>query len=118
MLNSKQFKASELLAFNHLTQEEVSQEIGVHKNSITNWKKNPEFLEELEKALRQNLKLTAIGALRVIVGLLNSPNEQIRLSAAKDILDRAGFKPGEYIEVKTQRRLEDILAEIDYDLID
>jgi len=106
MLNSTQTKAIELLAFKGLTQAEVAQELNIHRNTITNWKKNDEFFAELEKANKQNLKIASVIALRVMIGLLSSESEEIRFKAAKDIMDRS-FQKKEGLKLEVVKRLED-----------
>lgn len=43
-------------------------------------------------------------AISVIVGIMNSETEKggIRLKAAQDLLDRAGYKPSDKIEIRTE----------------
>lgn len=109
MLNSNQNKAIELLAFKGLTQAEVAQELNIHRNTITNWKKDDEFFITLEKANKQNLKISSIIALRVMIGLLSSDNDDIRFKASKDILDRTYGKNDSISVNVSTRKLEDFL---------
>lgn len=55
----------------------------------------------MEKQLRQRFALDAEQARKIMFQLMNDPDtpEQVRLSAAKDFLDRAGYKPVEKQDV-------------------
>lgn len=70
--------------------------------------KNPkvvDYLDEQEKAidreLRQEFVFDALEARKVMNDIMNdeSAKDSDRITAAKDFLDRAGFKPQEKIEV-------------------
>lgn len=111
MLSSNQLKAIELLAYSFMTQEEVSQKLKIHRNTITNWKKNEEFSKALDREVRKSLNNTGVMALRVIVGLLNSQKEEMRFRAAKDILDRIGYKT--IVSTKMETKYEDVVMSID-----
>ena len=72
--------------------------------------KNPkvlEFLKEEEsklvEALRQDFVFDALEARKIMYDIMSNEyaKDSDRLSAAKDFLDRAGFKPQEKIKVST-----------------
>lgn len=107
MLSSNQIKAVELLAYNLMTQEAVAQKLRVHKNTISNWKKNNEFANALYLEGKKSMNNAGVIALRVMVGLLTSEKEEIRLRSAKDILDRIGYKV--LITPEVDKKLEDVL---------
>ena len=92
-MTSKQQKAIELLVsgdFN--TYEEIAEHVKVSRKTLYNWRREEKFTKELSKEI--NLKLTRIvpKALNKIERLIDSDNEHIALMAAKNILDRAGYK--------------------------
>lgn len=69
--------------------------------------KNPkvqEAIQELREArqadMRNRFVTEAENAMKVMLEIMNDPEEkgQTRYNAAKDILDRAGYKPGEKVE--------------------
>ena len=111
MLNSKQIQAIVLLTCEHKTQAQAAQMLQIHRNTITNWKKNEEFVTELENAIRQSIKFASVTALRIMAGLLCSPNERLRFQVAKDILDRAGYKSIGSLVTQEKLKLEDLLIE-------
>lgn len=98
MLKGKQKRCLELMIMGDYTQKEIAKEIGVAEQTIVNWKKKEEFAEEYNSALKKRINLHAAAAFKTETELLrNSDNDFIRLNAAKDILDRAGFKPADKV---------------------
>lgn len=99
MLNSKQRKCIELMVAGGQNQKQIAAEIHVAEATICNWKKNNEFIDEYTAALKNSIKDVAAKAFRVEEKLLSAKSEMVRLMAAKDILDRAGFKPDENVNL-------------------
>ena len=81
------------------TQKEISEILHVSEATICNWKKNDEFKSDYTSSLKNSMKDVAARAFRTEVSLLKARSETVRLMAAKDILDRAGFKPDENINL-------------------
>lgn len=76
--------------------------------AASNLLKNPKVQEalkklraELEQSIRDAFISDALVARRVLVKILNDPNASNRdkLVAARDVLDRAGFKPTDKTEI-------------------
>lgn len=116
MLKPKQKKCIELLVEGQMTQREIAQAINITEKTISVWKSEPEFSSELENATRLSIRSLATRAKNTMASLLNSDSDNVRFQAAKDILDRAGFKPQEKIEVSKSiddsiREMEDYLCE-------
>ena len=70
--------------------------------------------------MRVCVQTLAPKAVRTMENLLQSESDNVRFSAAKDILDRTGFKPSDNINVKNtiaaeQSKLDDILAQLTED---
>lgn len=100
MLKGKQKECLALMLAGEFTQKEIAKKIGVTEQTIVNWKKKKEFEEEFNKALHKKINLTAAKAFKTEVALLDmADSDSVRLNAAKDILDRAGFKPKDEIEL-------------------
>ena len=97
--------------------------------------KNPlvlEYLEKREKQLEKELKreffFDAIDARKVLSDIINNPKSKDadRINAAKDLLDRAGYKAVDVHEVQstvnvkadglTDSELEDRIAELEKEL--
>lgn len=116
MLKPKQKKCIELLVEGQMTQREIAQAINITEKTISVWKSEPEFASELENATRLSIRSLAVKAKNTMASLLTSDSDNVRFQAAKDILDRAGFKPQEKIEVSKSiddsiREMEDYLCE-------
>lgn len=102
LLNPKQQKCIELMVFGNRTQKEIAGALHVTENTITNWKKNEEFKTEYTSSLKNSMKEIAARAFHTEIALLRAKSEMVRLMAAKDILDRAGFKPDDNINLNCE----------------
>lgn len=78
-----------------LTQKQIAEELNVSVQTIINWKKKDEFIEFKDDYQRKYLNNLAAKAIRTMDKLLTSDSDQVRYNAAKDILDRTGYKPTE-----------------------
>lgn len=99
MLNSKQKKCIELMVIGDRKQKEIATILHVTEATICNWKKNKEFMDEYTSSLKDSMKDVAAKAFNTEVTLLKARSEMVRLMAAKDILDRAGFKPDSNVSI-------------------
>ena len=100
--NHKKEQAASLMA-EGLTQTEVAKKLKVSKMTISNWKKEPEFMESYKAALWERLGNAVPDAINTLVNLSkNAKNENIRYAASKDLVDRLGFKPDESIKVNME----------------
>ena len=61
--------------------------------------------------MRQNLKGAVAKAFNTELQLLNARSEMVRLLAAKDVLDRAGFRPDDNVNANIDT---DLHITIDY----
>ena len=83
--------------------------------------KNPkirEYLDELQKERRERVQARLSSMSEKIAEelynlALNAENENVRLSAFKDLLDRGGFKPTDKVETKN-----DTNAKIEFGFVD
>lgn len=99
MLNSRQKKCIELMVTGDRKQKEIAAILHVAEATICNWKKNKEFMDEYTSSLKDSMKDVAAKAFNTEVALLKARSEMVRLMAAKDILDRAGFKPDSNVNI-------------------
>lgn len=106
MLTEKQQKCVILMITSNKTQKQIAKEIKVSENSICEWKKDKEFKEEIQKQMKENFSSLAIEAQRELKKLLKSKNENVKMQAIKDVLDRAGYKPVDKTEVTGSGRVE------------
>ena len=108
-MKPKQKKCLELMVFSDCTQKEIAEAINVSEKTICEWKKDNEFMTELNDMMHASFKTAAPQAFRTIAKLLLSNNDFVRLYAARDILDRAGYKPG---EKRDKNNVENTTAQI------
>ena len=117
MLKPKQKKCIEMLICGQYTQAQIAKELKISEQTICNWKKNEEFAAELTEDMRICIQTLAPKAIRTMEKLLNSDSDNVRFSAAKDILDRTGFKPQDKLEVSRtleseKSKLDDLITQI------
>lgn len=114
MLKPKQRKCLELMVRGDLTQTQIAGQIKVSVQTITNWKKEEEFIKAYETMMKQGISSLAAKAFRTLSELLNANSEMVRFTAAKDILDRAGFKGEEKVNVSIDKaeKLDDIINQL------
>lgn len=83
-----------------LTDKEIAEAINITQKTICDWKKNSkEFQAEYNALMRHSLQYAAPKAFQKQLSLLKSKNDMVAHLAAKDIMDRAGFKAPEKVEV-------------------
>ena len=115
MLKTRQKKCIEMLVSGAMTQADVAAALKVSEQTICNWKKNEEFAEELAAANRLVISSLVPAAVQRTKALLNAESEAVQLAAAKDILDRAGYKPQDNIKLNadiTSKKLADVFRQI------
>lgn len=85
---------------------------GVSRKTVYEWFKK--YAPELEAMVRQEMNKAAVSAFSIILNLAKtSPNQQVRLHAAKDILNRAGYAPVEKKELSINGlKEEDLESEL------
>lgn len=106
MLNEKQQKCAILMITGNKTQKQIAKEIQVSENTICEWKKDKEFKDEIQRQMKDNFGSLAIEAQQELKKLLKSKNENVKMQAVKDILDRAGYKPIEKTELTATSKVE------------
>lgn len=96
---SKRIEAIKLMVTTEKHQKEIAKEIGINETTISRWKRRKDFNQTKKDCEREYLSSLSPKALRTLEELLGSKNDYVRLAAAKDILDRTGYKPTESIEM-------------------
>lgn len=115
MLSTKQKKCIELMLLGEITQAQIAKELKVTEQTICNWKKNSEFAKELADGNRIAISSLVPRAINKTAALLNAESEQVQLAAAKDILDRAGYKAQDDIKLNaniTSEKLADVFKQV------
>lgn len=104
-LRPKQLKAIEIiLAKPAISNTALAEEIGVNRNTITEWKRDELFQAEMDKRLKEQWKDAEAIAVQSMRKLATEGNFQ----ASKYILDSLGYAPAQKIEadVRTEINLE------------
>lgn len=95
MLKKKQYEAIQLLVYKEMKDSEVKRELDISDSTLWRWKKDEEFLAELEKENRRKFKSLQIQALNTMTKLMQEGHFQ----ATKYILDGNYYAPTEKHEV-------------------
>lgn len=95
MLKKKQYEAINLLVYSDMKDSEVKETLDISDATLWRWKKDEEFVAELEKENRRKFKNLQIQALHTMTRLLNQGHFQ----AAKYILDGNDYAPTEKHEL-------------------
>ena len=87
----------------------LAKALNKHESTLRKWLKLPEVKEvindlqrEQEEYNKNQLKALSAEALNVMHELMDSAMDGVRYQAAKDILDRSGYKPTQ----KTEKKVE------------
>ena len=106
-LNAKQEQCLDLLIKNYkisgkgMTIEEIAAEVGKSRQTVSTWMNHNElFRAEYDRRIRELNKYSTAYAMNTMIELLECEHAPTRLGAAKDLLDRAGFKPTEKLSVE------------------
>ena len=99
-LTGRELQAIELMVSTNMTQLQIAEEIGVCDETVYRWTKKPHFQAKLEEENKKRFHNLAVEAQKEMERLaLKGKREHTRLQACKDILDRAGYKPKEEIDL-------------------
>lgn len=106
MLSEQQMKCIELMMTTNKKQKDIASMIGVNQETVSRWVHNDkDFISEYTMAVRQRLNAASAKAYQTMVKLLESKNPSIQYAAARDILDRAGYKPTDKLQVDGESRV-------------
>lgn len=90
-LPKKQRDYIEIKANEDLTDSEIAERIGVHRNTIIKWKHKDTFKSGQQGYQLHYLYSNVPKAMKTMVDLLEAKSELVRHYASKDILDRTGY---------------------------
>lgn len=92
------------------TTAEIAEQMAVSHETVKRARTTPEFKailhslnQEIASAARMFMSSATLKATKVMLTLLDSEDERIQMSAAKDILDRTGVKQNDVLEVVDKR---------------
>lgn len=95
MLKKKQYEAIQLLVYSEMKDSEVREALEISDATLWRWKKDEEFVAELEKENRRKFRGLQTRALQAMSKLM----EQGHFQAAKYILDGNNYAPTEKHEL-------------------
>jgi hypothetical protein len=95
VLKKKQYEAIQLLVYRNLKDSEIKEELDISDSTFWRWKKDEEFVAELEKENRRKFKSLQIQALHSMAKLM----EEGHFQATKYILDGNDYAPTEKHEL-------------------
>lgn len=94
-LKPKQYELIEALIANPMVPDtEVAKQIGINRNTVREWKKKPEFAEELKARLAEIWKDSE----RMAMETMHSLAREGDFKAAKYILDSLDYAPTQKIQ--------------------
>lgn len=109
MLTKKQNDCVHLMVHEpELTQIQIAERIGVSNQSITNWKRNEEFREAVQKLMDEEWEEMAKIAQKRILELAQSNNDSVALGAVKFILASNGREVVE--KVKSDNTIKHVIV--------
>lgn len=86
------YKAIHLMVYEGRNKKQAAAGAGIHVDTISDWFKNPIFLEAYEAEMRRSLQEIAAEAKQTQLDLMrNAQSENVRSNIAKDFLSRAGY---------------------------
>lgn len=95
----KKRKAIFYMVTTEMTLEEIAKQININPTSIAEWKKEESFREMHREYVTMFLADHSSKALKTMISLLDSKDEGIQFKASKDILDRAGLREAEKLDL-------------------
>ncbi len=101
IMSPKKQKAIELIFESKLSQREIADTLGVHESTLSKWKHDEDYKDYAEKIARETISHSTGKALGTMIRLLDARSEMVRFSAAKDLLDRAGFAPTDKVDLSS-----------------
>ena len=86
--------------------ENAARKTGRREETVRKWLKDPKVNQAIQNEAKQRLNNGAIAAINILRDVMeNTEDDKLRIQAAKDLLDRAGWKP-EMLHTTADRRLE------------
>lgn len=114
MLKKEHYECINLMICGY-EQQDIAEVLHVTKQTITNWKKREDFQKEYDAAVRKGISYHAGEAIKTMFYLMrNAKQESVRYAAARDILDRAGYKAESNLNLNIERseKLNDIISQL------
>ena len=111
MLKPRQFELIEAMLANPMIPDtELAKQLNINRNTVREWKKKPEFQEEIKNRLKEKWEDSE----RLAVETMQSLAREGDFKASKYILDSLGYAPAQKLEANVKGALE-INIDIDED---
>ena len=91
-----------LMANPMITDIEIAKQLCINRNTVREWKRKPEFQEELKRRLREKWEDSERMAMETIQTLAQNGDYK----ASKYILDSLGYAPAQRIEAQVSTDIE------------
>ena len=102
-LNTRQQACIEaMLANPSASYVQLAEMVGCNRNTITEWKKNKEFMEEYQRRLKEMWKDSEVIAVKTMINLASNGD----FKASKYILDSMDYAPVQRIEADVNTNIE------------
>ncbi len=99
-LSKKKREAIQLLAETDLSYSDIAQRIGVHRNTLYEWRQNKTFLNQVKDYSGKILNEASVKASKTMIDLLQAKSELVRFQAAKEILDKNEMTQKDKLQLK------------------
>jgi len=87
------------LANPDMSDNQISKDFGVSRTLICKWRQSQEFLDEIDKRLREQWKGAVVKAQKKMIELMDSQKDEVAIKAASYIMDSNGYKATEKVEL-------------------
>lgn len=105
-LNNKQLRCIELLVRGDMLKGDIAEELKIRRETISAWVKREDFQAAMREEMYRQFGAMALKARRKLDALVDDPNPQVALAAAKEVLNKAGYKEKEIIEQEIKTPIE------------
>ena len=96
----KKRQAVPLLADTTLSYSNIAQELGIHRNTLYEWRQDTNFLKMVNDYSVKSLSEASAKAAQTMIDLLKAKSELVRFQAAKEILDKNEMTQKDKLEIK------------------
>lgn len=103
-LSKKKREAIQLLAETDLSYSDIAQQIGVHRNTLYEWRQNKTFLNQVKDYSSKILSEASVKASKTMIELLHAKSELVRFQAAKEILDKNEMTQKDKLQLKKMEK--------------
>lgn len=97
-LTNKQLKAVELMVYSVKQKQEIAEELGISRATISQWVKREDFQQAIRDEMSRSFGQMAFRARKRLEKLIDSKNEGIALAASREVLNKAGYMETQKVE--------------------